>query len=348
MGAKLFFSTQLHLILLFFAPINYHMKKTFSLLLIAGMALYSCKSGGKKSMKGDEKVDATDFISFFNDINLPLTLTDSIFIKKPADSTLIESSVFHQFISDTIFKKEFGKDKPKVFAMGKFSNGEEETYLLLRATSSGRQHVYVTAINKDNKFMAAMPLVSSTKPKGSETVIIDPKFNFSHATNTRATDGSVNTMSEVYAYNNAGLFMIILTDGLPAGMDMPIFDPNDTLPRKSKYAGNYAKDKRNMLSIRDGATPQQIKFFIHIEKKEPRFCDGELKGEAKMIGTDSATYTGNGDPCTIGFKLGTGGVRITETSCGNRHGQECSFEGSFSRQKEPANPKEKKPVVKKK
>ena len=82
------------------------------------MALYSCKSGGKKSMKGDEKVEAPDFVSFFNDLSLPITLSDSLFIKKPADSSLIESAVFHQFVSDTIFKNEFGKEKPKVFAIG--------------------------------------------------------------------------------------------------------------------------------------------------------------------------------------------------------------------------------------
>ena len=324
------------------------MKKLITCALITTIALMGCKGGGKKSMKGDEKVDATDFISFFNDLSLPLSLSDSIFIKKPADSSLIESAVFYQFVSDTIFKNEFGEAKPKVYAVGKFSNGEEETYLLLRATAPGKQFAYVAAIDKNNQFMAAMPLLSSGKPKGSEIVVIDAKYNFTHSTNTKLTDGSVNTTSQVYAYNNAGLFMVILTDGLPAGTVLPIIDPNDTLSRQSRFAGNYAKDKRNILSIRDAATAQQLKFFIHIEKKDGRFCDGELKGEARMVGSDSATYTGNGDPCTLGFKFGGGSIRITETNCGNRHGQECSFDGLFKKQKQPAKPKEQKPVVKKK
>jgi hypothetical protein len=324
------------------------MKKIITSILIAAIALSGCKGGGKKSMKGDEKVEATDFVSFFNDLSLPITLSDSIFIKKPADSSLIETAVFHQFVSDTIFKNEFGKEKTKVFAIGKFSNGEEETYLLLRATAPGKQFVYVAAVDKNNQFMAAMPLLSSSKPKGSETMVIDAKYNFTHSTNTRLSDGSVNTTSEVYAYNNAGLFMVILTDGVPAGTDLPIIDPNDTLSRQSRFAGNYAKDKRNILSIRDAASAQQFKFFIHIEKKDGRFCDGELKGEAKMVGSDSATYTGNGDPCTLSFKFGGGSIRITETNCGNRRGQECSFDGLFRKQKEPAKPKDKKPAVKKK
>ncbi len=324
------------------------MKKIIPCILIAAIALSGCKGGSKKSMKGDETVDAADFVSFFKNISLPITLSDSLFIKKPADSTLIESSVFNQFVSDTIFKNEFGKVLPKVYAIGKFSNGEEETYLLLRATASGKQMAYAVTINKKNQFMAAMPVLSTAKPKGTETMIIDAKYNFTHSTNTRLSDGSVNTLSKVYAYNNAGIFMVILTDGVPAGTDLPIIDPNDTLSRKGRFSGNYAKDKRNILNIRDAATAQQFKFFIHIEKKDGRFCDGELKGEARMVGSDSATYTANGDPCTLGFKFGGGSIRITESNCGNRRGAECSFDGLFRKQKEPVKSKEKKPVVKKK
>ena len=318
------------------------MKKLITLIVIAAISLAACKGGGKKSMKGDEQVDATDFISFFDDLSLPVTLSDSLFIKKASDSSLIEIPVFHQFITDTIFNKEFGKNKLKVFAIGKFSNGEEETYLLFRATGSGRQHVYVAAVNKENKFTAAMPVLSSAGATGSEKITIDSKYNFSHSEITKASDGSANAVSQVYAYNNAGLFMVILTDGVPAGTDLPIIDPNDTLPRKGRYAGNYLKDKRNILSIRDASTAQQFRFFIHIEKKQDRFCDGELKGEAKMIGTDSATYTSSGDPCMLGFKFQAKGIRITETNCGNRHGQECSFDGLFSKQKDPVKPAVKK------
>ncbi|MES2772899.1 MAG: hypothetical protein V4722_01855 [Bacteroidota bacterium] len=324
------------------------MKKIALFLLIATITLAACKGGGKKSMKGDEQVDAADFISFFDDLRLPLLLSDSIFIKKASDSSLIETAVFNQFISDSVFRNEFGKTKPRVYAIGKFNNPEAETYLIFRAAATGKQHVYVAAIDNENKFRAAMPVLSSGGVTGRERLSIDTKLNFTHATDTRASDGSGNTVSQVYAYNNAGLFMVILTDGVPAGTDLPIVDPNDTLPRKSKYAGNYAKDKRNILSIRDAATAQQFRFFIHIEKKEPRFCDGELKGEARMVGTDSATYTSNGDPCSLGFKFSGNSIRITETNCGNRHGMECSFDGTFAKQKTPVKPKEKKPVVKKK
>jgi len=322
------------------------MKKVYLFLVITAITLAACKSGGKKSMKGDETVDATDFISFFDEMALPLTLSDSVFLKKPGDSTLIESAVYNQFIPDSIFKT-FGKNKLKFHAIGKFRNQEEETYLIFRAVATGKQQVYVAAFNKENKFSAAMPAISMAGKAGTEKISVDKKFTFTHTTYSKAPDGSSGTVNEVYAYNTAGFFMMILTDGVPAGTDLPIIDPNDTLTRKSRYAGNYAKDKRNLLSIRDGVTTQQLRFFIHIETKQDRFCDGEIKGEAIMIGPDSASYTGNGDPCILGFKFKANSIRITETNCGNHRGLECSFDGTFSRQKVASKPKERKPVVKK-
>lgn len=311
-------------------------------ILIAFIALAGCKGGGKKSMKGDEQVEAGDFISFFDDVTLPLALSDSLFNKKPGDSSQIEAAIFKQFINDSILKKEFGKTLPKIFALGKFRNGAEETYLLFRAVAPASQHVYVAAMNKENKFTAAVPVLSSAGVPGRERLTVDSKYNFTHADDTRAADGSSSTVTQVYAYNNAGVFMVILTDGVPAGTDLPIVDPNDTLSRKNKYAANYAKDKRNILTIRDGSKPQQVRFFIHIEKKEPQFCDGQLKGEAIMSGADSATFTGSGEPCSLGFKFSSNSIRVTETNCGNRHGMECSFNGSFLKQKPAVKAKEKK------
>src|SRR4051794_39740618 len=100
------------------------MKRLYTVIFIAALAFASCKNGSKKSMKGDEKVEATDFIEFFNDVALPVTISDSVFRKKPADTSLIDNTIFNQFISDTIFKHDLGKEQPRIYAIGKFSNGK--------------------------------------------------------------------------------------------------------------------------------------------------------------------------------------------------------------------------------
>jgi hypothetical protein len=317
-------------------------KKLCALILLASvLTIVACKGGSKKMLNSGENIEATDFIAFFDDLKLPLNLTDSIFAKKQKDSSLIDAAIFKKFTSDTLFTTDFGKEKLKTYAVGKFANGEEETYLLVKAISASKQILYALALDKNQQFSASMPLLKSAYAKGAEQIIIDGKYNFTHNLTTKLKDGETDIESQVYAYNNAGLFMVILTDGVGNLNEQPIINPIETLPRKSKYATNYAKDKRNIVCIRDGATPDKIKFFIHIEKSVTRFCDGELKGEAKMIGTDSASYTGIGEPCALGFKFKNGTVEVTESNCGNKHGMECSFDGKYGKPKAELTEKEK-------
>jgi len=309
------------------------------------ICLAACK-GGKKPLKADDKVDVQDLISFFDETSLPLTLTDTLFKKMPNDSFLIEAAVFSQFINDSIFKPEFGKNIPKVYQIGTFANGKKETYLIFRAVHDKKQHVYAAALDEKKIFKAAMDILPYSGTVGRNKVTIDNKFGFSLWNLMKGSDGANYPVSKVCAYNTAGLFMVILTDGLPPGVDVPIFDPIDTLPKKGKFAGNYEKDKRNFISIRDSKTPQQFMFFVYTEKRSTN-SHGELKGEATMIGKDSAFYKGTGDPCAIGFKFGANSIHITEANCGNRHDVDCSFDGSYPKRK-VVTPKVEKPVVKKK
>lgn len=284
-----------------------------------------------KNKSGNKKVKASDFVSFFPDITLPVTIHDSIFTKKQDNSSVIETTVLYQFVSDSIFKKEFDNEKVKVYAVGKFSS-KNEIYLLIKAVANNKQALYVAALSKQKKFLASLLLLSSKNRIGSEKIAIDNKCTFTYTYNSKASDGSTYPLNTVYVCNS-GVFMVILTDAVP-GTDMPISNPIDTLPHKGKFSGNYEKDKRNFISFRDGAVSGALKFFIHIEGKEIPFCNGELQGEARIIDTDSASYTNTGSPCTLGFKFSSNKVHITENNCGNKHGLDCSFNGSFIKQKE--------------
>lgn len=308
------------------------MKKIFVNGLLIAVLFIACKHGiEKKSMKGDVPVVVKDFIDFFDKISLPVTFKDSLLTKKPNDSTMISSTVFSQFISDTVFHADFKGEMPNVYAIGQLKNGKKETYLLLKATHGKKQKLYVAVLNENDSFKTAYPMLSLNGGPGNETLSIDNKFNFTISSDTKGSDGTVYTVNKVLAYN-LGTFMVILTDGLPAGVELPIINPIDTLPHKGKFAGNYAIDKRNLISIRDGVKPQQIKFFIHVEKDKK--ASGELKGEATMLTADSAIYKADGDPCGLSIKFNDGNIDIVESNCGNRHDMGCTFDGRYIKQKE--------------
>ena len=303
-------------------------------------------------MSGQESVDVKDFIGFFDTVSLPLTITDSLLKTKNTDSTLISDTVINQFIGDTIFREQYGNEIPKTYAIGRFKNADAETYLLLK-TRGKSNAIYVVAFTPENKYSSNMVLLADGKKNNEiNRVVIDSKFTFNLVDQYKDADGSINEFSKVYAYNNAGLFMMILKDGLEKGEVVPILNPIDTLPVTHKHSGDYGKDSRNFISIRDGKTPKDFIFFINMDKGASSDCQAELKGEAVFITADSAVYTTKSDPCAIGFKFSSRSVRITEAVvCGNKRPADCSFNVSYNRLKALVSNKkntEVKPAKKKK
>lgn len=314
------------------------MNKLLIVLFACGCMLAAC--GGKKKMSGKDSVDVNDFIEFFDEIKLPVTLADSVLKKKYSDSLLISDTILSQFAGDTIFHTSYGKEKPKLYAIGRFKNADQETYLLLKAKGSFNS-IYVLAFTPEKKFSADMLLLSDGK-KSNEVnkVVIDPRYTFNLVDEYKDADGTNNQFTQVYAYNNAGMFMMIMKDGLQKGEVKAIINPIDTLPGNNKYSGDYGKDKRNFITVRDGKTPGDFIFFINMDKDPD--CQADLKGEAVFVTKDSAIYTSKSDPCTLGFKFGTKSIRITEqVVCGNKRPAGCSFNASYRLQRSTAVVKEK-------
>jgi hypothetical protein len=101
------------------------------------------------------------------------------------------------------------------------------------------------------------------------------------------------------------------------------------MARSNKISGYYVKDKKNLISIRDGSKPGKILFFIHFEKNNGE-CVGELKGEASVIKPNLAQYAAAGDPCSLEFGFASNKLSIKELQgCGNYRGVRCFFEGSY-------------------
>ena len=113
-----------------------------------------------------------------------------------------------------------------------------------------------------------------------------------------------------------------------------IINPIDTLPHKNKLSGNYIRDKKNFISLRDRKDANSYMFFIHFEKEDGS-CTGELKGVLKMKTPTTAVYAEGGDPCVIDFTFDGNDITIKEKgSCGNRRGMECFFDDTFTKRKE--------------
>ncbi|HYE53873.1 MAG TPA: hypothetical protein VD996_03490, partial [Chitinophagaceae bacterium] len=197
--------------------------------------------------------------------------------------------------------------------------------------------LYLLTFDKDKTFKAALPmLVPDTDPQTQQISGMDSRYTITQVRQRKKTDGQVTYRKDAYVYNNIGTYTLILTE---SNEDLAttgvILNPLDTLERKHKYAGDYTRDKRNIVSIRDGKSAKHIRFFVHFEKDKGT-CRGEIRGEATFVQPNIAEYRESGDPCVLQFRFTSNAVTLHEMEgCGNYRDIKCFFEGSFPKKRAP-------------
>ncbi len=305
---------------------------SFFLLLFIS---FSCKEEKKVLMSGEDPVEVKDFVNFFPLLHLNYQLTDEDLKKPFNDSLLISRTVFKQFVPDSVVINLFGKSsKPKFYPVGKVVVSEKETYLLVNAFNRSTSKALLIFLGEKNEFLgAATFLEPDTNPMTQQISSIDKRFSISKAVLKKNEDGSVSDGKDVFVFEkNSRSMILIMTDALNE-KNVDLINPIDTLSSVNKFSADYRKDKKNLVSIRDGRKAGMIYFFIHIESKDGE-CTGELKGEASFINSRTAVYRQNGDPCSIELIFSSSTVKIKETgACGSRHGLDCKFDGSFAKKK---------------
>jgi hypothetical protein len=314
----------------------------FCLLLLIVFSVNGCTSK-KANLAGDEPVEVDDFIGSFQVLKLPYLMTDTALKHKTIDSFVISKKIIQQFVPDTIYNHDFGKGtNPKFYALGSVPVKDGETYLFIKAATPGKAIAYILCYDKDNVFKAGMKVV----PESTDRSLIheggmDRRYSIIRNRNRKKPDGQTIYNKSVYVYNSAGVFTLILTESNETVEVKDVYNPIDTLPRKNVHSGNYLKDKKNFITVRDTDKPNRLLFFIHMEMNNGD-CVGELKGELDLVKPNIALYQKADDHCAIEFSFTANSITIRELeACGNHRGIKCVFSGTFPKKKEP-----KKPVIK--
>ena len=313
------------------------MKRLKNYLLIISVIFFvaGCKSK-RPSLAGDEPVKISDFIDFFEPLDLPFQFDDALLNKKGNDSLIISYKVFTQFISDSLLSSVYGKGvKPLIYSMDKATDPNKVTYLFIKTVSGEKKTAFVLCFDKKKKFIAGMPVLQIDKDVLTmQSAGLDKSFSIIKTVQRKNKDGTVNEGKDVYVLNEEeGRFTLILTD--PLNDKMPeLINPIDTFTRKNNLSADYIINKKNMVSIRDGRKSDRLLFFIHFENNNGE-CSGELKGEALFKSPKIAEYHANGNLCALRFTFTTSSVTIQEIeACGSYRGVKCVFEGTYPRKKE--------------
>lgn len=296
-----------------------------------GFVLWSCNSG-----KTDETGFSYEkFSELFPSEQTSYQLTDANLLSNK-DTTSIRSAEFAAFISDSVKRKLFGKTgKVKYIALARVKAPKNTSYYIVKAISGTKRAALLLPFTND-QFDAVFPfLIPDDDATTTQTSTIDKSNAIIKGISQKKSGGEVAEGREVYQYvPEAKQFTLLLTN--PLNNTAELINPIDTLPKKHKFSGDYLKDKKNFVSVRDGRSSNELLLFIHIEDGD---CSGEIKATILLTSSTSGVYRQSGDPCELNFQFKGNSVVVTEGSgCGSRRGLDCSFNGTYTKKKE-AKPK---------
>jgi len=309
--------------------------------LLILLALIGCAET-KTDLSGNTPLKINDFNAAFKNIDLPIRINDTNLVAF-TDTVEIGRKALAQFLPDSVVDAIAPKllKNASIFTVGKIEK-ETEYYLLLNNKDAKKQTVSVITFSKKNVFLGYQILTQfDLTQKGSQfygkTLMINKEPTFLIEENKLDPEQGLTHEKKGWAYTEQG-FRLIYLDANIKPAQKAILNPIDTLPTLNTFSGDYARDKKNFISLRDFGDANKYQFFLHFEKKEGS-CVGELKGLLNF-NKNQATYSEKGDPCTIQFTITGNIIKIKEDgNCGNHRNMTCYFNDSYDKKRKPKSKK---------
>jgi hypothetical protein len=315
------------------------MKKLLTIYLLS--LLWGC-SNKAIDLSGETTIKADDYVKAFAPIKGNYNTSDTNFVKK-ADTLKIGVKALLQFIPDSAVQQMVTNEKKEtIYPVGVIEKETEKYFLILvKGKKTAKLFVYVT--DQKLNYLGFKELLSNeNKDAYARSVSINKEPTFVISKETYSKDKELKFSRSGWIFNAGAGFMIVVNDSNETPQNNEIINPLDTLPSMAKLSGDYKRNEKNFISIRDGKDAKTYLFFIHFEKNNAD-CIGELKGTLTLSSPTAGQFTQNGDPCIIDFSFFGNTVRVKEKgTCGNHRGIKCFFDDSFTRKKPSKSKKKQK------
>lgn len=303
--------------------------------MVLVLALISgCGNKESKDEPEDNGYSFENLSARFNSITPPYKLSDTG-LQKNKDTNTLRFREFENFIPDSIRTKIFGKSPSiRYVPLVQMKPTEQTSLFLVKAMTRNKKAAFLIAF-QEGEPQAVLPfLVPDNDPTTTQLSSIDASYVITRHISQQKANVPLKEGREVYEYDETSkLFSFILHNPLNIE-NTEVVNPIDTFSRKHKHAGDYVKDKKNFVSIRDGRHPNQLQVFMHLEKNKGA-CTGEIKGELLITSPTTAIYRQGGDPCVLSFRFSGSSLIVKEDEgCGAHRGIDCVFDGTYPRKKE--------------
>ncbi|TCJ12622.1 hypothetical protein EPD60_15255 [Flaviaesturariibacter flavus] len=303
-------------------------------LLLVGLA--ACSDGRKEGTApevGGKETTFENFTNSFPEAKLPYQVTDTA-LARHADTAMLRRPDFVSLLPDSVKRPLLGSGNVRYQPLARIAT-PDQNFLVVRAASGERSAALLYVFDKKQAYKTVFPLlVPDSDPATAQASLIDKQGAITRSISKKIQKDLMGEGREVFVYTpESNSFTLIMTDPLEDRQD--VLNPIDTFARKHPLAGDYVKNERNFVSVRDARNPSEINFFIHFEKGTgDDKCTGELKGTALLTSSRTAVYRQGGDPCVLELQFSGNSVTLRETEgCGSHRGVKCIFDGNFPRKK---------------
>jgi hypothetical protein len=309
------------------------MRKVYFLLVLVSVVACSEK---KTDLSGNTPLKINDFNKAFKTAKLPISLADTNLMAY-TDTIEIGRKALAQFVPAPVVEEIMAikNNKTKLFPVFRIEK-EDAYYLLLNVQEKAKQTLAVIVFSKKNKFLDFKILTEfNATHKGSQlygkTLSINKEPSFLVEETKMGEDNSLTYEKTAWAYTDSS-FRLIYFDSNKKSETKNIINPIDTLASNNLFSGDYARDNKNFISLRDYNSPNKYLFFLHFEKQEGT-CVGELKGLLDFT-KNQATFNEKGDPCIIHFDIAGNMIKIKEDgNCGNHRNMTCYFNDAYDKKR---------------
>lgn len=302
---------------------------------LIGLCFLIISCGEKKAdLSGNTPIKINDFNKVFKDAELPIAISDTS-LNRLTDTLIIYRKALAQFVPDSVidlFISPSNKQKAVIHPLVRIEQ-ENEYYLLLNIKEAKKNDIVAIVFNKKNKYLDYQSITEfidgTHSNKYGKTLNINREPSFLVEENIISDQGVATYEKKGWAYSDSN-FRLIYFDSNKTPENAIVINPIDTISSNNSFSGNYGRDPKNFIALRDNGAPNKYQFFVHFEKKNGT-CIGELKGLLNF-NKNTATYTEKGDACIVHFSITGNNISIKEDgNCGNHRGMKCYFNDKFDK-----------------
>lgn len=276
-------------------------------------------------------VSFRDFLKLFPEVSTPFSWDrDSMEMTFP-DSVALDRGKVGIYLTDTLWSSGGAKVRTRVYPVGKMNySGDLQVLVLETADASGRRG-WLLVYGKADTVVSVLQVASLDSRAPSDVFSLNIDNQHLVHVNERKTlsTGQVILREQVYSINEDGSMALILTNTNQPASAGTYINPIDTLAASETYSGDYFSGSSGIVSVRDGKTGRECRFYIHLDQHGGD-CTGEVEGVARFTGKNTAEFTQQDGPCAIRFTFSHHQVVIRETGgCGAYRGVGCYFDGIY-------------------